>query len=631
MSQPFVFGQPQIPDKHTMVYVNKEPLSQKMYRRLCSNPDGAIILYDKHNDENTKRASIYNGYDLNTHGLTTLFDKQPLLSECQEIWNQQLHALAERCTNHCCVIIIESNLNPNEPNIKHALGRLLPMDYRLDLQHKLDAFQSQLDTLSETSHESNSVKVRGLSEHSDINNESTTQTISPSGCASASNDDSDVEEEEDSSDNPLLVFSNFINRSMQTMRQFVQIGQFIDTMCLGLVLTKYLFLCKKKQSVFVLFENESDAQLIVDKMNGMCIANVTESLVIKYANPVLTKKIKQMFGDIERKQAEYGKQQRMKRLQKQAEEEEEILLMESEHNSEPQTCSTLLNAVGADEMVFDLSGNKILSCFDEQAIGQYIKNMIVTQELNVWQYKDYKASQWRDVDRMICMYLNLLPLNETVRGSQFELTRRSEFHGVFKCYKEKTTEYKLNRITKSMQSGKWVPSFWEKQMLNRSLNKTYLYSIDLGVLSYFGVCLDNKYPSIWYESLKQYLSNDKIESVASVQNWVHYHSFYVYSNWRIASNTAHGCKLVHLWYIQTDMNVLKNGFYAPVDTDDTEWCFYRDLDCAIKANHENNNILLCKVCIDGKQAAQLLTNNAFCKLSNTLCGLPELCIRFRKG
>ena len=111
----FIFNRQSLPP--TIIYVNKDPISQEMYQRLCDNPSEAIILYGTHHNNDTNKckiSSIYNGYDIETYGISTFFHKLPSLTECQNIWNKQISKLKQLCTDttiQTSVIIIESNPN----------------------------------------------------------------------------------------------------------------------------------------------------------------------------------------------------------------------------------------------------------------------------------------------------------------------------------------------------------------------------------------------------------------------------------------------------------------------------------------------------------------------------------------
>ena len=107
----FVFGQQSKCYDPSMIYVNNESISQEMYHRLCSNPSDAIIIYDKHHNNKTQSHinSIYNQYNINQFGISTMFDTIPSLTECQSLWNQQLDNLKQECIKNSSVIIVEAN------------------------------------------------------------------------------------------------------------------------------------------------------------------------------------------------------------------------------------------------------------------------------------------------------------------------------------------------------------------------------------------------------------------------------------------------------------------------------------------------------------------------------------------
>merc|ERR1712228_543296 len=94
---------------------------------------------------------------------------------------------------------------------------------------------------------------------------------------------------------------------------FVHIGQYIETQCLATAIIKYTFLSRVDNAVLILFENASDAALIIETMHGMQIDDITESLIVKRANKELTKKIIALFKEIEKKKAKFLKELYLKR------------------------------------------------------------------------------------------------------------------------------------------------------------------------------------------------------------------------------------------------------------------------------------------------------------------------------
>lgn len=113
----FVFGKPE--GDPAVIYVNQESISNEIYQRLCTNPSRAIMLYDKlHVDINKNEqmsnhqsslSSIYDGYGITQFGISTMFHNHPSLTECQSIWNVELHLLKQECIKNASIIIIESN------------------------------------------------------------------------------------------------------------------------------------------------------------------------------------------------------------------------------------------------------------------------------------------------------------------------------------------------------------------------------------------------------------------------------------------------------------------------------------------------------------------------------------------
>eukprot|EP01084_Bolivina_argentea_P024750 46078_1 len=331
MTQPLISGQQKQQYTPTLAYVNSQALSKQLYDRLCSNPQQAILLYDRHN--NYANTSIYNGYDLNTFGITTMFNTNPSLSECETLWNKEFTILKKKSIKHSSIIIIESNptiTNPNEQLIKHALGRLLPINYRQTLQQKLDQFANELNELiieNETKNETkneNEITIQNpqaeieeevdhLTPDTDIDEENDTENIiSNSNDSNDSGNDSNQSTDE-IGDNSLLIFSGFDQYSIETMRQFIQIAQYIETQCLALVTTKYMFMSKVDQCVLILFENQSDAQLIINEMSGMTLPIDESELVIKYASKKLTNKIKVLFNEIDKKRVKFEHEMKLKR------------------------------------------------------------------------------------------------------------------------------------------------------------------------------------------------------------------------------------------------------------------------------------------------------------------------------
>jgi len=280
-----------------------------------------------------------------------------------------------------------------------------------------------------------------------------------------------------------------------------------------------------------------------------------------------------------------------------------------------------------------IDSQKIRSYFGENKIAKYIQKMLTEQEIYVWQYQSQSDSQWTDVDMMLSHYLSILPLDEAVdismKSSQtmsFSLIRQTVSKAIliYEC-KDECVEYKLNRISKSMENGVYIPDCWEKELLNRSISKTYLHSIDLDVFVAFG---EYKYAN-WYGYLRDYVKEKKIGSIASVENWSNYHAFNCYSNWQCA--TSNGYKMKKLWYLEKNSikgrEVMKNGFMNKQqgDTNARGWTFCADLQNA----SVGNVIILCSVCIDEKNEKELKKNGS-CKLRHSLCAYPELYIKLTK-
>merc|ERR1712176_390454 len=100
-------------------------------------------------------------------------------------------------------------------------------------------------------------------------------------------------------------------------------GQLIETQCLATAVVKYTFLSKADAAILILFETASDAQCIIRSMHGMHIPDVTQSLVIKYADIELTKRIRSLFKDIEKKRAKFLKELHEQRTEQREENKEQ--------------------------------------------------------------------------------------------------------------------------------------------------------------------------------------------------------------------------------------------------------------------------------------------------------------------
>merc|ERR1711971_1543044 len=255
-----------------------------------------------------------------------------------------------------------------------------------------------------------------------------------------------------------------------------------------------------------------------------------------------------------------------------------------------------------------------------------------TEDIYVWQFQGEKG--WHTMDLMLCLYLHILPWREnntmkvTMSESklEFTVTRSSRTKAVLKytlmdggCG---VIEYALQSVGRHIKDGVYIPSIWERDLTNRSLSEVYLYTIDLKVLEMFG---NSKY-TVWWQCLKDWVHGDRIVKVSSMENWIAYHSFHFYSNWRCATKQA--STMTRMWFADTNkQNVKAKGFGEEA----VKLKFHVHLEGAVesmkKRGKAEGRALLCNVCITEKQEESLMNGKDSLRLvSSKICAYPELCV-----
>ena len=321
------------------------------------------------------------------------------------------------------------------------------------------------------------------------------------------------------------------------------------------------------------------------------------------------------------------------------------------------TVSNALNKIlchgpnpNGDEMKIDVNAKRIMSFFKEEDVLKFIARMTETEEIYIWQFKGDSSdsnseADWNTLDMTLSLYLHFLPIDESavvsMSGSGLRFTiarlkprRRGKERAVLRYSLLNNggsdIEYALRRVSSKVEDGVYIPSLWERELVNRSLSKLYLYSIDLRVFEIFG---SDKY-AVWWNCLKEWVRTDRIVKVSSMESWIMWHSFHLYSNWQCA--TRRGLKMVRLLYVDSGQaDVMRNGFPTGIQAKnhgDGSHRFYLHLEGAYEAakKKEVNRILLCNVYITEENVKKFMSGKATIKVkSSKLCAYPELCIRVR--
>ena len=295
-----------------------------------------------------------------------------------------------------------------------------------------------------------------------------------------------------------------------------------------------------------------------------------------------------------------------------------------------------------DEMKIDVNADRIMSFFKEEDVLKFIARMMETEEIYIWQFKGNNSdSEWTTLDMTLSLYLHFLPIDESAvismssSGLQFTITRSSESRAVLRYSLLNNggndIEYALRRVSSKVEDGVYIPSLWERDLVNQSLSKGYLYSIDLKVLALFGT---EKY-AVWWEYLKDWVRTDQIVKVSSMQSWMTWHSFHLYFNWKRATERA--AKLTRMWYVDGgEVDVMRNGFATGSKGNK----FHLNFETAMVSAKNNKTfigeqdgigrLLLCNVCISKENAQGMMKGKKTIKVTaSALCAYPELCVRVK--
>jgi len=302
-----------------------------------------------------------------------------------------------------------------------------------------------------------------------------------------------------------------------------------------------------------------------------------------------------------------------------------------------------------DEMEIDVDPHKIVSFFREEDVLRLIARMMETEEVYIWQFQGEADTEWTTMDMTLCLYLHILPLAEPAHiwmadsGLRFTVTRWTDSSAILKYNMLNVgghdIEFNARRVSTRIVDGVYIPSLWERDLVNRSLSRTYLHAIDLKVLEIFG---GDRY-AVWWQYLKDWVRTERAVKVSTMESWITFHSFHLYSNWKCATQRA--SKLVRLWYVDMGRgNVMKNGFSSKggkeTHGDGSRYRFFLRLEKAAEfakkydgkgAEKEGvGRVLLCNVCITEQNEQALSTGKDFVRLpSSALCAYPELCVRIK--